>query len=102
MVSATDPTKKRFSVISMLIFMLIQVDNTFGAGGYFVRPIEYGADIVVHSATKWIGGHGTTIGGVIVDSGNFDWGKNGKRFPQMVCCACRLAPINGPALKAPF
>ncbi|MDE3102205.1 MAG: O-acetylhomoserine aminocarboxypropyltransferase/cysteine synthase, partial [Chloroflexota bacterium] len=55
------------------------VDNTFGAGGYLCRPIEFGADIVVHSATKWIGGHGTSIGGVIVDSGRFDWG-NGK-FP---------------------
>jgi O-acetylhomoserine/O-acetylserine sulfhydrylase len=60
------------------------VDNTFGAGGYFIRPIDHGADIVVHSATKWIGGHGTTIGGVVVDSGKFDWGKNGKRFPEMV------------------
>ncbi|KAL2256299.1 hypothetical protein VTK26DRAFT_1881 [Humicola hyalothermophila] len=60
------------------------VDNTFGAGGYFVRPIEHGADIVVHSATKWIGGHGTTIAGVIVDSGKFDWGKHADRFPQMV------------------
>lgn len=60
------------------------VDNTFGAGGYFVRPIDHGADIVVHSATKWIGGHGTTIGGVIVDSGKFDWGKHGDRFPQFV------------------
>ncbi|GAM83722.1 hypothetical protein ANO11243_017110 [Dothideomycetidae sp. 11243] len=61
------------------------VDNTFGAGGYFVRPISHGADIVVHSATKWIGGHGTTIGGIIVDSGNFDWGtaEARKRFPQM-------------------
>jgi O-acetylhomoserine/O-acetylserine sulfhydrylase len=59
------------------------IDNTFGAGGYFIRPIDHGADIVVHSATKWIGGHGTTIGGVIVDSGKFDWGKNAKRFPQM-------------------
>lgn len=49
-----------------------------------MRPIDHGADIVVHSATKWIGGHGTTIGGVIVDSGKFDWGKNGKRFPEMV------------------
>jgi O-acetylhomoserine/O-acetylserine sulfhydrylase len=58
------------------------IDNTFGAGGYFIRPIEHGADIVVHSATKWIGGHGTTIGGVIVDSGKFDWGKNAARFPQ--------------------
>ncbi|OAA67856.1 homocysteine synthase [Niveomyces insectorum RCEF 264] len=60
------------------------VDNTFGAGGYFVRPIDHGADIVVHSATKWIGGHGTTIGGVVVDSGKFDWGKHGARFPQFV------------------
>lgn len=59
------------------------VDNTFGAGGYFCRPIDHGADVVVHSATKWIGGHGTTIGGVIVDSGKFDWVKNAKRFPQM-------------------
>lgn len=55
------------------------VDNTFGACGYLVRPIEWGADIVVQSATKWIGGHGTSIGGVIVDSGNFDW-RSGK-FP---------------------
>ncbi|KAF1997164.1 O-acetylhomoserine ami [Amniculicola lignicola CBS 123094] len=60
----------------------VVVDNTFGAGGYFVRPIDHGADIVVHSATKWIGGHGTTIAGVVVDSGKFDWGKNAKRFPQ--------------------
>jgi O-acetylhomoserine (thiol)-lyase len=56
------------------------VDNTFGAGGYLFRPIEYGANVVVESATKWIGGHGTSIGGVIVDAGNFNWG-NGK-FPQ--------------------
>src|SRR5512133_3730347 len=56
------------------------VDNTFGAGGYLVRPIEHGADVVVESATKWIGGHGTSIGGVIVDSGKFDWGASGK-FP---------------------
>jgi len=60
------------------------VDNTFGAAGYFVRPIDHGADIVVHSATKWIGGHGTTIGGIVVDSGKFDWGKNAKRFPQFI------------------
>lgn len=61
------------------------VDNTFGAGGYFCRPIEHGVDIVVHSATKWIGGHGTTIGGVVVDAGTFDWGSEAarKRFPQM-------------------
>jgi len=60
------------------------VDNTFGAGGFYVRPIDHGADIIVHSATKWIGGHGTTIGGVVVDSGKFDWGKHAKRFPEMV------------------
>ena len=57
------------------------VDNTF-ATPYLVRPIEYGADVVVHSATKFIGGHGTTIGGVIVDGGTFDWKASGK-FPQL-------------------
>lgn len=56
------------------------VDNTFGAAGFLFRPIEHGAAIVTSSATKWIGGHGTTIGGVIIDSGNYNWG-NGK-FPQ--------------------
>lgn len=55
------------------------VDNTFAGGGYLFRPIEHGANIVVESATKWIGGHGTSIGGVIVDGGNYNWG-NGK-FP---------------------
>lgn len=55
------------------------VDNTFGAGGYLFRPLEHGASVVVESATKWIGGHGTSLGGVIVDGGNFNWG-NGK-FP---------------------
>ena len=53
------------------------VDNTFGTP-YLIRPVEYGADIVVHSATKFIGGHGTTLGGVIVDSGKFDWAASGK------------------------
>jgi O-acetylhomoserine (thiol)-lyase len=56
------------------------VDNTFGACGWLCRPIEHGADVVVESATKWIGGHGTSIGGVIVDSAKFDWGASGK-FP---------------------
>ena len=56
------------------------VDNTFGTP-YLIRPIEYGADIVVHSATKFIGGHGTSLGGIIVDSGKFDWVASGK-FPQ--------------------
>jgi len=56
------------------------VDNTFGCAGYLCRPIDHGADIVVASATKWIGGHGTSIGGVVVDSGRFDWGSG--RFPS--------------------
>lgn len=56
------------------------VDNTFGAGGFLCKPLDHGANIVTASATKWIGGHGTSVGGVIVDGGNFNWG-NGK-FPQ--------------------
>nr|WKN35029.1 O-acetylhomoserine aminocarboxypropyltransferase/cysteine synthase [Tunicatimonas sp. TK19036] len=56
------------------------VDNTFGAGGYLFRPLEHGASIVTASATKWIGGHGTSIGGVIIDGGTFDWGSG--KFPQ--------------------
>jgi O-acetylhomoserine/O-acetylserine sulfhydrylase len=56
------------------------VDNTFGAAGYLFRPFEHGANVVVESATKWIGGHGTSIGGIIIDGGNYNWG-NGK-FPQ--------------------
>lgn len=57
------------------------VDNTFGTS-YLIRPMEHGADIVVHSATKFIGGHGTSLGGIIVDSGKFDWAASGK-FPQL-------------------
>jgi O-acetylhomoserine/O-acetylserine sulfhydrylase len=56
------------------------VDNTFAGGGYLFRPLDYGANIVTASATKWIGGHGTSIGGIVIDGGNFNWG-NGK-FPQ--------------------
>ncbi len=59
------------------------IDNTFGTP-YLIRPIEHGADIVVHSATKFIGGHGSSLGGVIVDSGKFDWEASGK-FPQLTC-----------------
>lgn len=58
------------------------IDNTFGTP-YLIRPIEHGADIVVHSATKFIGGHGTSLGGVIVDSGNFDWKANADKFPTI-------------------
>ena len=57
------------------------VDNTFGMGGYLFNPIAHGANIVTHSATKWIGGHGNTIGGVVIDGGNFPW--NNGRFPEM-------------------
>ena len=62
---------------SHMLQIPLVIDNTFGTP-YLIRPIEYGADIVVHSATKFIGGHGTTIGGVIVDSGKFDWEASGK------------------------
>ena len=60
------------------------VDNTFGAAGTLSRPIDFGADIIVHSATKWIGGHGTAIGGVVVDAGRFDWASPSSRarFPE--------------------
>lgn len=58
------------------------VDNTFGTP-YLIRPIEHGADVVVHSATKFIGGHGTSLGGVIVDGGNFDWAGNADKYPTL-------------------
>ena len=58
------------------------IDNTFGTP-YLIRPIEHGADIVVESATKFIGGHGTTIGGVIVDGGTFDWAAHADKYPQL-------------------
>lgn len=61
---------------------LFMVDNTFGTP-YLVRPIEHGADVVLHSATKFIGGHGTTLGGIIVDAGNFDFHKHADRFPTL-------------------
>lgn len=57
------------------------IDNTFGMGGYISRPISLGADIVTHSCTKWIGGHGTSMGGIVIDGGHFDWSASGK-FPE--------------------
>ncbi len=72
---------EKFAEIAHKHNIPLVIDNTF-ATPYLVRPIEYGADIVVHSATKFIGGHGTTIGGVIVDSGKFDWEASGK-FPSL-------------------
>jgi len=74
------PDFEAFAALAKKYDLPLVVDNTFGAGGYLCRPIEHGANIVVASATKWIGGHGTSIGGIIVDAGNFNWG-NGK-YPQ--------------------
>jgi O-acetylhomoserine/O-acetylserine sulfhydrylase len=74
------PDFDRFGELARKHDIPLIVDNTFGAAGFLFRPIDYGASIVVESATKWIGGHGNSIGGVIVDAGNFNW-ANGK-FPQ--------------------
>jgi O-acetylhomoserine/O-acetylserine sulfhydrylase len=74
------PDFDRFAELAQKYNLPLVVDNTFAAGGYLFRPLEHGAHVVVESATKWIGGHGTSIGGVIVDGGNYPWG-NGK-FPQ--------------------
>jgi len=74
------PDFEKISALARKHDIPLVVDNTFGAAGYLFRPIDFGANIVVESATKWIGGHGTSIGGVIVDGGNYNWG-NGK-FPQ--------------------
>jgi O-acetylhomoserine/O-acetylserine sulfhydrylase len=74
------PDFERLSSIAQKHDLPLIVDNTFGAAGYLFKPLEHGAHIVVQSATKWIGGHGTSIGGIIVDGGNYNWG-NGK-FPQ--------------------
>lgn len=73
------PDFEAFSSLAKKHGLPLVVDNTFGAGGYLCRPIEFGANIVVESATKWIGGHGTSIGGVITDAGNFNW--NNGNFP---------------------
>lgn len=74
------PDFEKISAVAKKHDLPVIVDNTFGAGGYLFRPLEHGAHIVVESATKWIGGHGTTIGGVIIDGGTYNWG-NGK-YPQ--------------------
>ena len=74
------PDFEKFAALAKKYDLPFIVDNTFGCGGALFRPLEHGANIVVESATKWIGGHGTSIGGVIVDGGNFNWG-NGK-YPR--------------------
>lgn len=74
------PDFEKIAALAKEVDLPLIVDNTFGAGGYLFQPIKYGANIVTHAATKWIGGHGNSIGGVIIDGGNYNWG-NGK-FPQ--------------------
>lgn len=74
------PNWEKIAALAKKYDLPLVVDNTFGAGGYLFNPLKHGANIVVHSATKWIGGHGTSIGGVIIDGGNYNWG-NGK-YPQ--------------------
>lgn len=74
------PDFERIAALARKYDLPLVVDNTFGAGGYLFQPLKYGANVVVASATKWIGGHGTSLGGVIIDGGNYNWG-NGK-FPQ--------------------
>ena len=74
------PDFEKFAALAKKHDLPLIVDNTFGTAGYLFKPLQHGANVVVESATKWIGGHGTAIGGVIVDGGNFNWG-NGK-FPQ--------------------
>lgn len=76
------PDFEKLSLIAQKYDLPLIVDNTFGAAGYLFKPLEHGAHIVVQSATKWIGGHGTSIGGVIIDGGNYNWG-NGK-FKQFI------------------
>ncbi len=71
------PDFERLAELAQKNSIPLIVDNTFGAAGYLCRPIDFGANVIVEAATKWIGGHGTSIGGVIVDAGNFNWG-NGK------------------------
>jgi len=75
------PDFEKFAALAKKHDLPLIVDNTFGCGGALFRPLEHGANIVVESATKWIGGHGSSLGGVIVDGGNFNW--NNGRFPQL-------------------
>ena len=86
------PDYEKISNIAKKHGVPLVVDNTFGMAGYVCKPIDYGADIVVHSATKWIGGHGNTIGGVIVDAGAFPW-DNG-RFREFISPAAGYHGLN--------
>ena len=74
------PDWDKFAALSKKYDIPIVVDNTFGAGGFLFNPLAHGAHVVTHSCTKWIGGHGTSIGGVIIDGGSYNWGN--KKYPQ--------------------
>jgi O-acetylhomoserine (thiol)-lyase len=74
------PDFERFAILAKKYEIPLIIDNTFGAAGYLFRPKEWGANIITHSATKWIGGHGTSIGGIVVDCGNFNWEND--KFPS--------------------
>ena len=74
------PNIEDLSTLSAKYNIPLLIDNTFGGGGYVFRPIDWGANVVIHSATKWIGGHGTALAGIVVDGGNFNW--NSEKFPN--------------------
>ena len=74
------PDIKKISTVCHDAGIPLIVDNTFGMGGYLCKPITFGADIITHSCTKWIGGHGTSMGGIVIEGGHFDWSASGK-FP---------------------
>lgn len=74
------PDLKSISSVAHEAGIPLIVDNTFGMGGFLCKPIALGADIVTESCTKWVGGHGTSMGGIVIDGGHFDWGASGK-FP---------------------
>jgi O-acetylhomoserine (thiol)-lyase len=97
------PDLPRIAEVAHAAGIPLIVDNTFGAAGYLIRPIDHGADIVVASATKWIGGHGSSIGGIVVDAGTFDWRSD--KFPLFTEPApgyhgLRFAEVFGP--EGPF
>lgn len=76
------PDMEPLAKIAHCYKMAFVVDATFTAGGYFCQPAKWGADLVLHSASKWVGGHGTTLGGVVIDTGRSDWQSNAARYPQ--------------------
>lgn len=77
------PDFAKFSLLCNKYQIPLIVDNTLGAGGYLIRPFDNGANIVIHSATKWIGGHGTTVAGIIIENGSFKWSQMGNKFTKL-------------------